>query len=133
MEQGGTIRAGDYNFFYGKRNENHHLETEFFVHHRIVSEVKRVEFVSDGVSYVVLRGFSCNIIVLNGKAPGEVKSYDSRDNFYEELEQVFEHFPNNQMKALLGDFNAKVGREDIFKPITGMRVYIRIIMIMVLE
>jgi hypothetical protein len=23
------------------------------------------------------------------------------------------------MKILLGDFNAKVGREDIFKPITG--------------
>jgi len=32
-------------------------------HHRIVSVVKRVEFVSDGMSYVVLRGCWCNIIV----------------------------------------------------------------------
>jgi hypothetical protein len=23
----GTVRAGDYNFFYGKRNENHQLRT----------------------------------------------------------------------------------------------------------
>ena len=35
--------------------------------------------------------------------------------FYEELEQVFDHFPKYNMKRLLGDFNAKVGRENIFK------------------
>jgi hypothetical protein len=29
---------------------------------------------------------------------------------------VFDKFPKNNMKVLLGDFNAKVGREDIFKP-----------------
>ena len=39
--------------------------------------------------------------------------------FYEELEQVFDHFPNYHMKILLGDFNAKVGRENIFKPRIG--------------
>ena len=36
----GTVRAGDYNFFYGKRNENHQWGTGFFVHHRRVSAVK---------------------------------------------------------------------------------------------
>jgi len=37
------------------------------------------------------------------------------------------------MKILLGDFNAKVERENILKPTIGMRVYIRIVMIMELE
>jgi len=30
---------------------------------------------------------------------------------------VFDHFPKYHMKILLGDFNAKVGRDDISKPI----------------
>ena len=86
---GGTLRAGDYNFFYGKGNENRKLGKGVFVHQRIASAVERVEFVSDRVSYIVLRGRWCNIIVLNVHAPSEEKSYESKHMFYEELEQIF--------------------------------------------
>ena len=46
----------------------------FFVHQRIASAVKGVQFVSDRMSYIVLRGRWCNIIVLNVHAPSEEKS-----------------------------------------------------------
>jgi hypothetical protein len=39
-----------------------------------------------------------------------------KERFYEELEQVFDKFPRYHMNILLGDFTAKVGREDNFKP-----------------
>ena len=42
-----------------------------------------------------------------------------KDSFYDELEVVLDQFPKYYMKILLGDFNAKLGREDIFKPIIG--------------
>jgi len=60
------------------------IGNRIFVHHRMVSALKRVEFVSDRMSYIVLGGHWCNIIVLNVHVPSD----DSKDIFYEELEQV---------------------------------------------
>jgi endonuclease/exonuclease/phosphatase family metal-dependent hydrolase len=71
------------------------------------------------MSYIILRGRWCNIIVLNVHAPTEDKIDDVKDSIYDELERVFDTFPKYYMKILLGDFNAKVGREDIFKPTIG--------------
>ena len=71
------------------------------------------------MSFIVLRGHWSNIIVLNAHEPSEEKNYDSKDSFYEESEQVFDHFLNYQMKILLEDFNAKLEKDNIFKPKIG--------------
>jgi exonuclease III len=71
------------------------------------------------MSYLTLSGRYCDIIVLNVHAPTEDKIDDMKDSFYEELESVFDKFPKYHMTILVGDFNAKVGREDSFKPTTG--------------
>lgn len=57
---------------------------------------------------------NCSPIIVLGINVG-----DSKDNFCEELQQVFTHFPKYDMKILLEDFNSKLGREDIFKPTVG--------------
>jgi hypothetical protein len=57
-------------------------------------------------------GSWCDIIVLNVHDPTEDKD-DIKGSFYEDLEEVFHQFPRYNMKIFLGDFNAKVGREDI--------------------
>jgi hypothetical protein len=46
-EKGGTERTEDYTFFYGQGNGDHQLGTGIFVHKRIISAVRRVEFISD--------------------------------------------------------------------------------------
>jgi hypothetical protein len=71
------------------------------------------------MSYIILRGCWCHIIVLNVHAPTEDKTDVVKDSFYEELERVFDKFPKYHMKILLGNFNAKVGRKAIFKPTIG--------------
>jgi len=83
---GGTKRAwheqGILFFSFEKERKIINWRQEFFKHYRIVSAVKRVELVSDRVSYVVLRGRFCNSIVPNVLAPSEGKSDDSKDSFY---------------------------------------------------
>jgi hypothetical protein len=105
-EKGGTEWAEDYTFFYVQENGYHHLGTGFFVRKRIELAVRRVEFISDRVSYIILRGRWCNIILFNVHAPCIDKGDVVKDSFYD-------------MKILLGDFNAKVGRENIFKQTIG--------------
>jgi len=74
------VREGDYNFFYGRGNDNNQFGTGYFVHHTIVSAVKTVKFVSNKMSYVVLRGRWCYIF-LNVHAPSEEKTDDSKECF----------------------------------------------------
>jgi hypothetical protein len=57
-EKGGTERAEDYTFFYRSS-----VRDRFFVRKRILSAVRGVEFISDRMSYIILRGRSYNIIV----------------------------------------------------------------------
>jgi hypothetical protein len=71
------------------------------------------------MSYIILRGRWCDIIVLNVHAPTEDKFDDVKDRLNEQLGNVFDKFPKYHMKMLLGDFNAEIGSEDIFKPTNG--------------
>ena len=68
MGQSGHCKSRDCNFFYEKGKKIITLEQGFFLHHRIVSEFERVEFVSVRVLYIMLGGRWCNI-VLNVRAP----------------------------------------------------------------
>jgi hypothetical protein len=92
-EGSGTEPAGEYTFFYAKGNEDHELGTGFLCI-RESSAVKRVEFVSDRMSYIILRGRWCHIIVLNVHAAAEDKADDVKDSFSEGLERVFDKFRN---------------------------------------
>jgi hypothetical protein len=84
------------------------------------------------MSYIILRGRWCHIIVLNVHTLTEHETDNVKDSFYEEMERVLDKFLNT-VKIMLGDFNAKVGRKDILNRQLGMKVYAKLVMTVELE
>jgi hypothetical protein len=52
-------------------------------------------------------------------APTEHKADPGKDNFYEELQLVIDQIPKSDTILVLGDANAKLGKEDIFIEVSG--------------
>jgi hypothetical protein len=48
-----------------------------------------------------------------------IKVMTQKGTFHEKLEQVVYYCPKYHIKILLEDYNAKVGRENIFEPTIG--------------
>ena len=59
-----------------------------------------MDFISDLVPFITLKGLWCDIIVLNVQAPSEDKDDDIKDSFYEEIERHFDRLPVHHMKMI---------------------------------
>jgi hypothetical protein len=66
-----------------------------------------------------VRGRFNNISLICAHAPTEEKNEYIKDSFYEELETVVIVCPRNDIRILLGDFNAKVGFKDQDRSVVG--------------
>jgi hypothetical protein len=81
-------------FFLWKKRKSSIIDSIFWtVLQKITAAVKRIKFVSDMMSCIVLRGQWCDIIILNVRTTTEDKKHDIKDSFYVKLQQVFCHFP----------------------------------------
>jgi hypothetical protein len=62
-------------FFLWQRERKSRIKYIYFfsVRKRIISAVKKVEFLSDMLSYIILRGRRSDVTVLNVRAPTEDK------------------------------------------------------------
>jgi hypothetical protein len=90
-EEGCTQQAEDYTFFYGQGNRVSSLRDRFFSCITIVSAVRRVELISDRMSYIILGGRWCNII-FNVHARSEDKEDNVKDSFSEEPRRISDQF-----------------------------------------
>lgn len=73
-------------------------------------------------SYEKVKGLWFKIIDMNVHASSEDKSDSADDSFCGELGRILDQFPRCGRKILLGEFNVKVRKEDIFKPTTGNEI-----------
>ena len=118
----GTLCAEDYTFIWKNKLL---FKDRIFYNHSTIIAVKRVHIVIDRVSHILMRDCRWDIALTVNAPTANINCY-WKENFNEELEEVFNHFPTYHMQILLGCCKAKYGREDRFKPTTGKDHIIRI-------
>jgi hypothetical protein len=87
----------------------------FYVRGEFLKYVKDFKIINERICYWRLKAkwFSCTLI--NVPAPINEKMGEVKAGFYNSLEQNINQIANSDIKIILGDFNAKVGKEDIYK------------------
>lgn len=89
------------------------------VQDKVLPCIKHFSAVSYQICFIWIAGRLFDLVIINCYAPTEDKNEDIKDNFYEDLEAVYNGLPLHCVKMVLGDFNAKIGKENRFRPTIG--------------
>lgn len=71
------------------------------------------------ICYILLNRTFFNIAVIFYYSPTEENEDEKKNKFYKELEEVYDRLPRHSIKILLGDFNAKIDWEIMYRPMIG--------------
>ncbi|KAF0702148.1 craniofacial development protein 2-like, partial [Aphis craccivora] len=101
-------------------NDTHQFGTGFAVHKSLLSAIKEFNPISERVCTIKLNTKPMNIFIINIHAPTENKDETDKDEFFEEVTTIYDEAPGNTIKIIVGDCNAKLGKEPAFRPTIGM-------------
>jgi hypothetical protein len=74
-----------------------------------------------------IRGKFFNYSIINAHAPTEDKS-DIEDAFYDELRNLYDACPKHDVKLIIGDLNAQIGKEAVYYRTIGKEAFTRKVM-----
>ena len=108
------LTTGETVFYSGDQSEQarHERGVAFICSQKATRSVMSWQPISDRIIQIRLKSNFQNVTVINVYAPtNEAEDY-IREEFYEQLQQVFNEVPKKDIIILLGDLNAKVGSDN---------------------
>jgi len=70
-----------------------------------------------------IRGKLFNYSIINAHAPMEDKTDSEKDAFYDELRKLYDACPRHDVKLIIGDLNAQIGKEAIYYSTIGKEAF----------
>lgn len=106
-------------YYCGGNGNRHEHGTGFIVRGRMKEKVIGFKAANERMCMLRIKARMFNIAVVCVYAPTEEKDEETKEEFYEQLELLMDGIPKADVKIVLGDFNAKIGREEAFSPTIG--------------
>lgn len=100
--------------------ESHHFGTGFVVGKYMKQHVLDFIPVDERICILRVKGRFNNYSLISVHAPTEEKEDSAKDTFYDLMEKAYDSCPSYDVKMIMGDLNAKVGREEWLKPAVGI-------------
>jgi hypothetical protein len=95
------------------------LGTGFVVKKKVRHLTIGFKAVSSRICTLRIKGKFFNYTIINAHAPTEASEEEGKDEFYDLLEKTYEESPSHDVKIIIGDLNAQVGREEPYQPTIG--------------
>lgn len=112
----GNMQIENVTVFYSSTNFNRYEKgVGFVVNNTILPCIKKIEAVNERICYIHAVRRKFDTILINCYAPTEEKDEEEKSTFYEEVERIYDSLPRHCIKVIVGDFNAQVGKELMFR------------------
>ncbi|XP_055374825.1 craniofacial development protein 2-like [Condylostylus longicornis] len=119
----GIINKTKFSMYYsGSSNRSGLYGTGFIISKNLKNFVIGFKPVSDRICCIRLRGKFClfnNLTFISAYAPTEDADDDVKDDFYDSLGKTLNEVSSHDSVIVLGDFNAKIGKEEYVRNIAG--------------
>jgi len=110
-KEAGSIDMGNMTILFGGCDERGQYGVGFAVRKNIVPTIKDFRIINPKLALLKIETKWFDIVFINVHAPTEDKSQQEKEDFYTEIEQLLEGISNSKIKIVLGDMNAKIGKE----------------------
>lgn len=115
-----VLKTNGYVLYYsGKNTGNRSFGTGFLVNLKRNSQILEFKAINERICSLRVKSKFYNIYMICVHAPTEDKEEEEKEHFYHLLEEVYTNAPDHDMKIVIGDLNAKVGRESLYEPTIG--------------
>jgi exonuclease III len=112
----GIIYFKKFTIIYSEEDDN--FGTGFIIHDKYKHGILNYGMRNERLCTLRMKGKIFNMTLINVHAPTEEKD-EIKDEFYAQLTEIYDCQPGHDIKIGLGNLNAKIGREEVYKSVAG--------------
>jgi len=118
----GLINKKYFSLYYsGTKDQIGQAGTGFILLGRIMNNIIGFEAINERLCKIRTKSKHNNLTLINMYAPMEDKTETEKEKFYGDLQTISDRTPKSDTVIVLGDANAKLGKEDVYNEVRAMR------------